>query len=233
MMAITQICRNDAPGTRTDQRRARTRSALIAAGQHLFARQPLESVSIDDITAIADVAKGSFYNYFDNKESLASAIIEQVQADCERHIGLANAVIADPAHRMARAMAVVVIYAHDHPDRVQAMLALSSRRQDIAAPLNAGVTRDVSEGLQGGRFNGITVQSGVLLALGLICVAVNFLRSQQAKAPAAAVVREIGAALLRALGADPADAPGIADAAAALIPDWENQILPTAWSSIS
>jgi len=222
MMAIRPTGKADAPATRTDRRRARTRSALLAAGQHLFARHALESVSIDDIAAAADIAKGSFYNYFDDKEGLASAIIEQVQADCEHHIGIANAAIADPAQRMARAMAVVVIYAHDHPDRVQAMLTLSGRRRDIAAPLNAGVTRDVSEGLAGGQFKGISVQSGVLLALGLISVAVDFLRSQHTMAPAAAVVREIGAALLRALGVDPAVAPGIADAAAQLIPDWEN-----------
>jgi hypothetical protein len=34
-------------------------------------------------------------------------------------------------------------------------------------------------------------------------------------------VREIGAALLRALGVEPGEAPGIAAAAAELIPDWE------------
>jgi AcrR family transcriptional regulator len=220
MMVKGQIGHGDGPGTRTDRRRARTRGALIAAGQQLFARHPLESVSIDDIAAAADVAKGSFYNYFDDKESLASAIIEGVQADCERHIALANAEIADPAQRMARAMAVVVIYAHDHPDRVQAMLTLSGRRRDIAAPLNAGVTRDVTEGLAAGQFNGISVQSGILLALGLISIAIDFLRSQDAQDSAAGVVREFGAALLRALGVDPALAPEIAAAAAGLIPDW-------------
>jgi AcrR family transcriptional regulator len=192
----------------------------MAAGQHLFATRPLESVSIDDIASAADIAKGSFYNYFDDKEGLASAIIERVQADCEHHIGLANEGIADPAHSMARAMAVVVIYAHDHPDRVQAMLTLSERRRDIEAPLNAGVTRDIREGLQGGQFDGLSVQSGVLVAQGLISVAVDFLQSQDAKGAAAAVVREIGAALLRALGVDPAIAPTIAAEAAELIPDW-------------
>jgi AcrR family transcriptional regulator len=193
---------------------------LIAAGQQLFAKRPLESVTIDDIAAAADVAKGSFYNYFEDKEGLAKAIVERVQADCEHHIGLANAEIADPAHRMARAMAVVVIYAHDHPDRVQAMLTLSGRRRDIAAPLNAGVTRDITEGLETGQFNGISIQSGILLALGLISIAVDFLQSQDARGSAAVIVREFGAALLRALGVDPARAPDIAAAAAGLIPDW-------------
>jgi AcrR family transcriptional regulator len=221
MMAIRSSARNDGPGTRTDRRRARTRSSLIAAGQHLFARHPLESVSIDEIAAIADVAKGSFYNYFDDKEGLAQVIIEQVQADCEHHINLANEGISDPAHRMARAMAVVVIYAHDHPDRVQAMLTLSGRRRDIAAPLNAGVTNDIRWGLKGGQFKGVTVRSGVPIALELISVAVDFLQADDTRGSATAAVREIGAALLRALGVEPAEAPDIAAAAAELIPDWE------------
>lgn len=220
MIAIRPTGGADAPGTRTDRRRARTRSALLAAGQHLFARHPLESVSIDDIAAAADIAKGSFYNYFNDKEGLASAIIERVQADCEHHIGLANADIADPAQRMARAMAVVVIYAHDHPDCVQAMLALSERRRDIEAPLNEGLTRDIREGLEGGQFAGVSVQSGVLVAQGLISVAVDFLQAGKGNGAAIAVVREMGAALLRALGVDPATAPEIAAEAAGLIPDW-------------
>lgn len=47
-----------------------------------------------------------------------------------------------------------------------------------------------------------------------ISVAVDFLQADHRAEPAKAAVREIGAALLRALGVDPAIAPGIADAAA-------------------
>ena len=72
------------PETRMDRRRMRTRSALMGAGQRLFAEKNIDGVTIDEIVDAADVAKGSFYNHFDGKESLADAIVELVQADCER-----------------------------------------------------------------------------------------------------------------------------------------------------
>ena len=90
------------------RRRQRTRSAIITAGQRLFAVRALESVSIDDIVAAADVAKGSFYNHFDHKEGLADTIVDVVQGDVEFHISVANRDIADAAVRVTRALAVVM-----------------------------------------------------------------------------------------------------------------------------
>jgi AcrR family transcriptional regulator len=205
---------------RGDRRRQRTRSAIIAAGQQLFATRPMEGVSIDDIVEAADVAKGSFYNHFDDKEGLATTIVELVQGDCEHHVFVANQDIEDAAARVARALAVMVRYAHDHPDRLQAMLSLSNRRTNVNAPLNAGVTHDIRQGLDTGCFKGVTVESGVLIVLGLISVAVDFLSGPEAATPPAKVVAEMGAALLRALGVDPERAPVVAKEASELLPEW-------------
>jgi len=59
-------------GKRDQNRRARTQSLLDAA-QRLFLERGIESVSIDDITREASVAKGSFYRYFHDKEDLVRA----------------------------------------------------------------------------------------------------------------------------------------------------------------
>lgn len=209
---------------RGDRRRQRTRSAIIAAGQQLFATRSMEGVSIDDIVEAADVAKGSFYNHFEDKEGLAATIIELVQGDCEHHVFVANQDVEDAAARVARALAVMVRYAHDHPDRLQAMLALSNRRTNVQAPLNAGVAHDIRIGLDTGCFKGVTVESGVLIVLGLIGVAVDFLSGEEAATPPAQVVAEMGAALLRALGVDPALAPIVAKEASELLPEWGDRL---------
>jgi AcrR family transcriptional regulator len=205
---------------RVDRRRQRTRSAIIAAGQQLFAARPIEGVSIDDIVEAADVAKGSFYNHFDDKEGLADTIVELVQGDCEHHVFVANQDVEDAAARVARALAVMVRYAHDHPDRLQAMLSLSNRSTNVKAPLNAGVTHDIGLGLETGRFKGVAVESGVLIVLGLISVAVDFLSGPDAATPPAQVVAEMGAALLRALGVETDQALLIATEASELLPEW-------------
>lgn len=62
-------------GKRDQNRRARTQSLLDAA-QRLFLEHGIESVSIDDITREASVAKGSFYRYFHDKEDLVRAAFE-------------------------------------------------------------------------------------------------------------------------------------------------------------
>src|ERR1700712_1885145 len=59
-------------GKRDQNRRARTQG-LLEAAQRLFLERGIESVSIDDITREASVAKGSFYRYFHDKEDLVRA----------------------------------------------------------------------------------------------------------------------------------------------------------------
>ena len=73
----------DSAEVKTDRRRARTRAALLQAGQTLFAAQSVDAVSIDDIVLTADVAKGSFYNHFPDQEGLAREIAVAVRAEAE------------------------------------------------------------------------------------------------------------------------------------------------------
>lgn len=206
------------PAPRGDRRRQRTRSAILGAGQKLFATRAMEGVSIDDIVAEADVAKGSFYNHFDDKEGLANAILELVHGDCEFHILTANRAIEDPALRIARALCVMRIYAAEHPDRLRALLSLSERRRITGSPLNAGVIGDIEDGLAKGRFTGISVEAGLLIATTLIGAVVMHIGAGDATGPADDHAAMIAAALLRALGVPAAEATPLAhDAVTSLL----------------
>ena len=44
----------------------------------MFARQGLDAATIEDITETADVGRGSFYNFFDTKEDLVAAVVDDV-----------------------------------------------------------------------------------------------------------------------------------------------------------
>jgi len=90
-------------GKRDQNRRARTQSLLDAA-QRLFLERGIESVSIDDITREANVAKGSFYRYFHDKEDLVRAAFSPARTRvlgaferAERKLRLANGL--DPVRR--------------------------------------------------------------------------------------------------------------------------------------
>jgi AcrR family transcriptional regulator len=66
----------EAAGTRTDG----TRQQILRAASRQFAKRPYTMVSLEDITASAGLTKGGLYFYFQSKNALAVAIIdEQVQ----------------------------------------------------------------------------------------------------------------------------------------------------------
>lgn len=63
----------DASGSRTDG----TRQQILRAASREFAKRPYTMVSLDDITASAGLTKGGLYFYFQSKNALAVAIIDE------------------------------------------------------------------------------------------------------------------------------------------------------------
>jgi AcrR family transcriptional regulator len=57
----------------------RTRARLLTAGKAVFERDGFLQARISDIAAEAQVSHGSFYHYFDSKESLFREIAEEVE----------------------------------------------------------------------------------------------------------------------------------------------------------
>ena len=185
---------------KTDRRRVRTRAALMQAGQSLFAAQSVDAVSIDDIVAAADVAKGSFYNHFSDKEALAREIAVTVRAEAEAQVDLANAGVTEPASRMARGQAVFVRYAVRNPERARAMMRLHAGATLPNAPMNRGLRADIEAGLADGVFQGLTVETGLLMAMGMGMVGVTRVLEADGPADPQALSRDLNFGLLRGLG---------------------------------
>lgn len=63
------------PGRR-QRHRAEIRERLVRAALQLFATRGLQATTIQDITDAADVAKGTFFNYFISKEHVLAALYD-------------------------------------------------------------------------------------------------------------------------------------------------------------
>jgi AcrR family transcriptional regulator len=63
------------PTSRRERRKERTRRHLLEAAERLFRSKGYDATTVEEIATAADVAKGTFFNYFDNKASLLSAIL--------------------------------------------------------------------------------------------------------------------------------------------------------------
>lgn len=70
--------RPGAPGGKRDRNRRERTTQLGQTALALFLARGIEVVTIDDICKAADVAKGSFYRYFEDKEALVEALVTPV-----------------------------------------------------------------------------------------------------------------------------------------------------------
>lgn len=74
----------DPAGTPATSRGRRTRATLVQAGRELFEEQGFDNTRIDHVAARAGVSHGTFYTWFDSKESLLREIVHAVVEDIFR-----------------------------------------------------------------------------------------------------------------------------------------------------
>ncbi|WP_225207337.1 TetR/AcrR family transcriptional regulator [Novosphingobium huizhouense] len=166
-------------------RAARTRAALIAAGFDLLARKPIDAIPIDEVVALAGVAKGSFFNHFADKPAFADAIAAEVRLELEEQVDRANAEIADPVARIAGGMRVAAAFARAHPTRATVLLRSAGRSTDRRHPLNRGLSADFAAAIAQGRLRAEAEELGVVYWLGLCQVLMTNLLEQPCDEPGA------------------------------------------------
>lgn len=133
-------------------RRLKTRAALIRAGAELLAARPIDAIPVNDIVDAAGVAKGSFFNHFEDKEAFAAVIAAEIRGDLEARVNAANKDVVDPASRVARGIATFVQFALVEPKRTRIMLRGHEWAASGEHRLNVGIQADVLAGLASGRF---------------------------------------------------------------------------------
>ncbi|MBE3559512.1 MAG: TetR/AcrR family transcriptional regulator [Ktedonobacteraceae bacterium] len=68
---------DDSKMSRVARKRARVRANLLAAARQVFAQRGYQEATIAEITAAADVAVGTFYLHFQDKEEVFSTLVEE------------------------------------------------------------------------------------------------------------------------------------------------------------
>jgi AcrR family transcriptional regulator len=62
------------PSSRRERKKQETRQRLLKCAWRLFQERGYDDATVEDITEAADVAKGTFFNYFGTKESILDEI---------------------------------------------------------------------------------------------------------------------------------------------------------------
>lgn len=111
---------------RGDRRRARTRADLLEAARQVFAKRGYHDASIAEITEQADVAVGTFYLYFRDKDEAFTTVledgfrgtVEQVRQAVEREAG---------GHTLAVVIRAIFRHAYDQRDLFRVALMASGQ----------------------------------------------------------------------------------------------------------
>ena len=163
----------ETPVNRLERRKQRTRSALIAAAQKLIVEGRL-NVPVLEITQLADVGMGSFYNHFDSKEQLFEAAVADVLDSYGEMLDALTIDMADPAETFAASFRLTGRFFRRRPEESRILLAnwpaLISSDQGLAPR----ALRDIKAAVAAGRFTvddpelALAVASGVLLGVGTL-----------------------------------------------------------------
>ena len=78
--------RREARLSRREATKEANRAAILAAAREVFAEHGYEGAGVRDVIRRTDLASGTFYNYFDGKDAVFRAVVEEVGADARRRV---------------------------------------------------------------------------------------------------------------------------------------------------
>lgn len=136
---------------RVDQRRARTRNALVCAAQRLLAEGRTD-VAVLEITELADVGVGSFYNHFDTKEDLFRAAVEDAMEWFGGLMDRLTAEIDDPAVAYAQSFRMTGRLHRRYPQLSKVLLQHGLDVVHSDRGLGPRARRDIQNATEAGRF---------------------------------------------------------------------------------
>lgn len=94
--------------------RERTRVAFREAGRQLFGTSGLQETTIEDLTEDVDIGISPFYRYYDSKEELYVAVLEEAGESVERRLSEAGLTETDDPLEAVEQLLNVVIEEIEH-----------------------------------------------------------------------------------------------------------------------
>ncbi|MFT4393516.1 TetR/AcrR family transcriptional regulator [Gordonia lacunae] len=190
--------------TRAQRRKAQTRRSLIRAAQQLMA-EGRTTASVLEITTLADVGNGSFYNHFATKDELFEAAVVAIVDDHGDLLDGLTDDVADPAEAFTQSFRLTGRLHRRFPELSKVVVNYGmSMLTSSDAGLLPRARRDIEAAVAAGRFVApdvdlaLTVVSGATLSLALLLL-------EQPERDDAIATDAVAEHVLRALGVAESD----------------------------
>jgi AcrR family transcriptional regulator len=129
---------------------ARTKARLMDAAVDVFARDGFEAASVNEITRAAEVANGTFYVYFKDKDQIASAVAYRIAHDVVQQLDEAMVGVEDALERISSATRRFLDLASSNPQWGRALFRAvwiyDDLRDNVTRYLRADLERGVAQG---------------------------------------------------------------------------------------
>jgi AcrR family transcriptional regulator len=149
--SAAEIQGNREPG-RVERRRARVRQRILEVTEDLTRSRGIDAVTIEDITEAADVARRSFYHYFDSKHDALVPIARKRTRELNRRIDRVVESIDDPAEVVSIALRHTLRRLPEDPLCAWFVFRSGLPQARLREGIGESGYRDVSRGVETGRF---------------------------------------------------------------------------------
>ena len=146
----------------------RNRKALLNAAEKLIAEKGFERVTIDEVAETADLAKGTFYHYFNDKNEIARELAVTIRREIRDQVGVAEKGIDDPAGQLVAGVAVCLRAAALSPTRAGVLSRMYYLWLRPDANKEFLLFKDMEVGYRTERFSVGDLPAGIVMVVGTV-----------------------------------------------------------------
>ena len=141
-----------APVGRRARKQELTRQRLVAAAHQQMSAAGAQSITILSITEQADVAQGTFYNYFDSRDALIDVVIHEAVETFGQRLDTLTRDMGDAAEIYSFSLRHLMHTAVSDPVWGWLLVRLGIAQDTLLSILGPRAARDIQIGVDSGRF---------------------------------------------------------------------------------
>lgn len=162
---------------RKEREKLARRSEILAAARNIFAEKGLHETTLDEIAEKAELAKGTLYGYFENKEDLFFSVLEETIHNLEKVIKETSSSELSPPDKISVMIKNILRLFEENVDLMQLMTRnqpglLMHKMQDKMKVHFRNLIKSVSgvlqDGIQNGSFGKIDTEKSAAAFFNLI-----------------------------------------------------------------
>jgi AcrR family transcriptional regulator len=96
------------------EKQEKRRQMILKAAEKLFARNGFHGTDVEAIAKQAGTAKGTVYNYFENKEDIFLSVLDDGLHELEEQMRLELVNVDDPVEKIKKGIEIYIYFLADH-----------------------------------------------------------------------------------------------------------------------